>query len=294
MQERAQKWSRPMFVEDFPSEGGERDATKLGEIRVDGGLSIKVAQSGGISRITDLEERGGYRAKFPNGGAGVDAISINTGGGLVGGDNVTVAIDVGDGAAMTFATQSAERVYRALSAAVRTNVQLTLAPRASLHWLPQETILFNGAKLKRSIKADMAKDATLLLSEAVVFGREAMGEDVHNGAFHDRWIVMRDGTPAYVEAVAFEGDLHTQMQQRAVGAAARAAATVVFIAPDAEERRDAAREALVDARGRAAVSAWNGMLVGRFLAPSAAALRKDLTALLTCLSRAPLPRVWNC
>lgn len=285
-----------MFVEDYPSEGGARelDRALLRDIRVTGGLSIRVTADEGVSRLADLEERGGYRAKFPRLSNTLDAVSINTGGGLVGGDNVTFALDIGTRAAMSYATQSAERVYRALSEAARSRVHLTVGRQASLHWLPQETILFDGSKLKRTITADVASDATLLLCEAVVFGREAMGETVKSGSFHERWHINRDGQPAFIEAIALDGNLDAQLQRRAIGGGSRAAATVLYMAPDAEERRDSARDALAGARGRAAISAWNSMLVGRFLAPTAAALRQDLTALLSLLARAPMPRVWNC
>lgn len=285
-----------MFVDDCPSEGSERgsDAARLYGNRVRGGLSIAVEASDGVSRIADLEEQGGYRAKFPARDASVDAVSINTGGGLLGGDHVSFALSIGDGAAMSFATQSAERVYRALTDAARMTISLSLGRQASLTWLPQETILFNGAKLARTIDADVAADAALLMCEAVVFGREAMGENVTSGALHDRWVIRRDGVPAFVEAVAIEGDIHAQLQEGAVGAGARAAATVLYVAPDADSRRDAVRAVLADPAGRAAVSAWNDILVARFLAPSAAVLRKDLSRALTCLMRKPMPRVWNC
>ncbi len=285
-----------MYVDDYPSEGGERagDEARIGDIRVRGGLSIHVAATDGVSRLVDLHERGGYRAKFPAHGASVDAVSINTGGGLVGGDHVSFALTVGDNAAMSFVTQSAERVYRALSDAVRTTVKLSVGSKASLDWLPQETILFDGARLARTIDADVAADAALLLCEAVVFGREAMGETIINGSFRDRWTIRRGGVPVYAEAITVEDGIHAKLQSRAVAAGARAAATVVLLAPDAEDRRDAAREALSDPIGRAAISAWNGMLVARFLAPNAAILRKDLARLLTHLTRKPMPRVWNC
>lgn len=285
-----------MYVDDCPSEGGERagDEARIGDIRVRGGLSIHIAAADGVSRITDLEERGGYRAKFPAHDACVDAVSINTGGGLVGGDHVSFALTVGENAAMSFVTQSAERVYRALTDAVRTTVKLSVGSKASLDWLPQETILFDGAKLSRTIEADVASDASLLLCEAVVFGREAMGENITTGSFRDRWTIRRDGDPVYAEAIAIEGGIHEKLQSRAVAAGARAAATVVLLSPDAEDRRDAAREALGEPIGRAALSAWNGMLVARFLAPNAAILRKDLARLLTHLTRKPMPRVWNC
>ena len=160
-------------------------------------------------------------------------------------------------------------------------------------WIPQETILYSGAKLTRRIAADMAADATLLVVEPVVFGRAAHGEEVRSGEFRDRWRVHRAGHLVYADEARLGGDMHATLQAKAVGHGARAAATVLFIAPDVEARRDAARAALGEPHGRAAVSAWNGMLVARFLALDSAALRRDIVALTENLMRRPMPRVWG-
>lgn len=285
-----------MFVEDYPYDrgAGESEQARLGALRVRGGFSLGVAAVAGKSRLADLDERGGYRVKLPMTDHGLEAIVINTGGGLVGGDEISFSVSIGSGAGATVATQSAERVYRAMAGASRTEVRLTVAANAALTWLPQETILYDGARLRRRIDADMAGSASLLMVEAVVFGREAMGEAITSGAFRDRWTIRRDGVPVFVEAVSLEGDMQALLQRRALGAGARAAGTVLLVAPDAEARRDGARARLDRAGGRAAVSAWNGMLVGRLLAASAAQLRRDLVALVTYLSGRPMPRVWNC
>jgi urease accessory protein len=245
--------------------------------------------------ITDLEERGGYRAKFPRGDIGAEAVLINTGGGMLGGDRYRFAVQVSAGASATVASQSAERVYRALGASVtQTDVALEVGSGASLAWLPQETILFNGARLSRRISVEMTADASLLLCEAIVLGRAAMGETITAGTLHDRWSVHRAGRLVFAEANGMRGDLHAQLARTSIANGGRAIATLLFIAPDAEDRRDGARAALGLPQGRAALSAWNGMLVARFLAPDGAALRADLVRVVTSLSRRPMPRVWNC
>lgn len=282
-----------MSVVVSPSEASS-DASRLARLRATGGVSLAFGVSGGDTRLVDLEERGGYRAKFPRGEIGAEAVFINTGGGMLGGDRYRFDVAIGDGAAATVASQSAERVYRALDAPTETVVTLRVGKGGSLAWLPQETILFDGARLSRRIDVDLAPTATLLMAEAVVFGRGAMGERVRDGSLRDRWSVHRDGVIVFAEAASLSNDVDQQMDRAAVGGGARVMATLVYVAPDAEERRDGVRDALGTLRGRAAISAWNGLLTTRFLAPDLASLRGDLVRVATCLARRPMPRVWNC
>ena len=275
----------------------DRDAdasARLAGIRATSGVSLGFAATAdGVTRLAHLEESGGFRAKFPQPEHGVEAVTINTGGGMLGGDTYGFKIDVGPGATALIASQSAERIYRTLGPAATVDVSLRAAPGATLYWTPQETILFSGAKLSRRLDADIATDATLLIVEAFVFGRAAMGEDINIGALSDHWRIRRCGTLVFADAVRISGDIHSALQSRAIGAGARASATVLYLAPDAEERRDAARDALGEPAGRAALSAWNGMLVGRFLAPDSATLRADIICLTEHLMRRPMSRVWG-
>jgi urease accessory protein len=266
----------------------------LAAIRVRGGVNVAFAARDGTTVLADLEERGGYRAKLPRGGIGTEAVLVNTGGGILGGDDVRFDVAVGPGADATLTTQSAERVYRTLADASRASVHLAVAGGARLAWLPQETILFDGSRMERRIEADVAADGTLLLAEAVVFGRAAMGESVRRGGFRDHWRVRRSGHLVFAEAAAIAGDVQALLQRPALGDGARAMASLLYLAPDAEDRRDEARAALLEASTRAAVSAWNGLLCARFLAHDAAALRRDLVRLVRCLARRAMPRVWNC
>jgi urease accessory protein len=280
-----------MFVADSQSE----PRSPLAALRASAGLSLALARRGAATAVADLEERGGYRVKFPKGDIGTEAVFVNTGGGMVGGDRYRFDVLIGPGASATVASQSAERVYRSLDAtAAKTSVTLRLDAEASLAWLPQETILFNGARLKRRIDVDMTCDASLLLCEAVIFGRAAMGEIMATGSLFDRWSVRRDGGLIFAEAVALEGDIQATLAHAAGGHGARALATLLYVAPAAEERCAAAREALGLPCARAAMSAWNGMMTARFLAPDSASLKADIVRVVTSLLRRPMPRVWNC
>ncbi len=284
-----------MSVAASRSENQNRDAAvALKSVRSRGGVSIAFKQTDAITtRLSDLHEYGGFRAKLPCTHGLTEAVLINTGGGLLGGDHAQFTVAVTDNAAAQITTQSAERVYRSLGPDCRIDIALSVARGARLHWLPQETILFNQARLARTITANIAADATLLIVEATVFGRAAMDETVTAGSLRDVWRISRAGTLAYADTVKIDGDIQAALNRPALGAGATAMATVVYLAPDAHDRLAGARAAIAEPAGRAAVSAWNGQLVGRLLAPSAEALKTDLARLAAHLSGFALPRVWG-
>jgi urease accessory protein len=256
-------------------------------------LAFAAAADTGVTRLAHLEEYGGFRAKFPRPEHGCEAVTINTGGGMLGGDHYCIDVTVNARASALVASQSAERVYRALDTPARVDVALRVDAAATLHWVPQETILYSSARLSRRIEAEIAADATLLMTETMVFGRQAHGEDVRAGTLRDHWRIYRAGELIYADAVRLDGDMHAALQQKAVGDGARASAVVLYVAPDAQDRRDAARDILGVPAGRAAMSAWNGMLAARFLAPDGATLRADIYRLTEHLMRRPMPRVWG-
>jgi urease accessory protein len=284
-----------MSVAALRSEDQNRDAARaLSGVRSRGGVSIAFKQADdGITRLSDLHEFGGFRAKLPRTHGLTEAVLINTGGGLLGGDSARFDMSVAESAAAQVTTQSAERVYRSLGPDCRVDIALSVAPGARLHWLQQETILFNEARLARAITADVAADATLLLVEATVFGRAAMAESVVAGSLNDVWRISRGGTLVYADTVRLEGDMQAAMGRAALGAGAAAMATILYVSPDAADRLEGARATIAQPTGRAAVSAWNGQLVGRLLAPSAEALKSDLARLAAHLSGFALPRVWG-
>ncbi len=247
----------------------------------------------GRTRLADLHQSGCAKMLLPKThGTIPEAVIVNTSGGITGGDRLDYAAAVEAGASGVVTTQAAERVYRAASGTGRIDTRLTVAPRASLAWLPQETILFDGGRLARRLDVDMAADASLLLLETVVLGRAAMGETVETAEITDQWRVRRDGRLVLAEALRLTPPFSATTTGPASLGAARAFATLALVAPDAEDRLDEARRLLADT-STAAASAWNGLLVCRFLSPDARALRSILIRFLTEFRRHPLPRVWQ-
>ncbi|KPH80595.1 urease accessory protein UreD [Bosea vaviloviae] len=266
-------------------------------VRAAGGVRLRFGRVGAQTHRLDVAESGGYRARFPTTfDATSEAVLINTGGGMAGGDAMRVGIDVGPGSDAIVTTQAAEKIYRSQGANTRIETTLSVAAAASLAWLPQESILFSGARLARSLTIDLAADASLVASEAVFFGRSAMGETMLRGALRDRWRIRRDGRLVFADDLRLEGAIAETLARQAVGAGACAAATIIVAGPDLQDKLKQAR-ACGDEASAGTVEIGAGivadLLVIRLLSPDAQALRRVLVTLLGHLTGRALPRTWS-
>jgi urease accessory protein len=266
-------------------------------VRAAGGVRLRFGRVGSQTHRLDVAESGGYRARFPTTfDATSEAVLINTGGGMAGGDAMAVEIELGPGSDAIVTTQAAEKIYRSQGADTRIDTRLSVASGASLAWLPQETILFSGARLARHLALDLAPDARLVACESVFFGRSAMGETMQRGALRDRWRIRRDGKLVFAEDVRLEGAIAERLARPAIGAGARAAATIVAAGPDLAERLEQIR-ALAAGELQGAVEIGAGivsdLLLIRLLSPDAQALRRVLVTLLRHLTGRALPRTWS-
>jgi urease accessory protein len=257
--------------------------------RARGRIAFAAALTRGTTRAARVAEEGSLRVRFPGARARtLDAVIINTAGGVAGGDRFDVAIDVEEGARLAATTAAAEKVYRTLGPAAEIDLRLTVSAGGTLSWLPQETILFDRARRCRSIDVEVGEGGRLVLAEAIVFGRTAMGEVVEQGGLFDRWRVRHGGILCFAETVRLEGAIADTLRHRAVAGGGVAVATVLMV-PGDEAKLAAVRAAQV--RSEVAASAWNGVAVVRIVAQDAMWLRTDLTAVLTALG-VPLPRLW--
>lgn len=293
-----------MFDVTSPSEGAPSAepaaAARAALQRARGEARVAVARVDGRSRLADLRQSGAAKCLLPKitDSDAPEAVLLNTAGGITGGDRFDYACRAEAGAALTATTQAAERVYRAAADDGRMNVRLDLAAGARLHWLPQETILFDGGRLRRRLEVDMAADAELIALETILFGRRAMGERVTDGFLSDQWRVRRAGRLIFAEALRVAGPIADTLARSGVAQGGTAVATLLLVASDAEDRLEKARADVAAAlEGRdgveAALSAWNGLMTARFAAPYGAPLRAALIDFLTALRGAAPPRVWR-
>jgi urease accessory protein len=283
-----------------PAGGGSdvlADASVQDEIfagnRAVGRIALTVAASDRVSRRSRVHEAGSLRVRFPNGASNetLDAVIVNTAGGMAGGDRFGIDVAVDAGARLTVTTAAAEKVYRSHGPDTELDLRLEVGADAALAWLPQETILFDRVRLRRTIEVKLDPAARLVLAEAIMFGRAAMGETVRDGHVLDRWRVRVGNALAFAETVRLDDAVAARLAANAVAADGVAIATVLKF--PADEAAVAAVRVIADtAAGEVGVSAWNGLVVARLVARDGTSLRRDLARVVTALGERQLPRLW--
>lgn len=265
--------------------------------RAEGCLGIAAKQGRAGSVIARLAQAGALKAVFPRcAGPALAATIVNTAGGITGGDRFDTNVEAGAGSSLSVTTQTAERIYRAQPGEIAmVRNRASVGSGGHLFWWPQETILFDGAALRRDLRIDLARDARLLMVEPLVFGRAAMGETLTDIRFRDRIEITRDGAPLFVDAVRLTGNAATHLARPAVAGGAGAMASLVVVAPEAEAHLPALRSLTAETRGcrGGATLVRDDVLVVRMLATDSYALRQALVPALNRLADDTLPRSWT-
>jgi urease accessory protein len=260
--------------------------------RARGTVTFDVHQLDGVTRRRRLHESGSLRVRFPSPEAeGLSAVFVNTAGGVAGGDRFDIDIATGEGSRLAVTTAAAEKIYRAQGPAARLNIALKAEAGSHLSWLPQETILFDRARVSRRFDIDLAESASLLLCEIVVFGRAAMGERMLHGEFVERWRLRRAGRLVFAENIRLDGDIGAKLASPAIAKGGAAIGTALIV-PGDEALAERIRELSESFGSEVGISAWNGFAMARFCAQDAARLRADMMAVLGRASGSALPRLW--
>ena len=252
------------------------------------------ARAGARTEPSRLFETGGLRWRFPRSTAPCEAVIVNTGGGVAAGDSYEITLTLEDGAAVEATTAAAEKIYRSDGPSARIATALTLGPGARLAWLPQETILFDRARLDRTLTIDMAADANLVAVETLVFGRLAMGETRIEASLRDSWRLTRAGRLVFADATRLD-HAGASLDRTACGSGARAVAILLAAAPDIEARLPELRAALETREPdvEAGASAFDGLIVCRLISASPSRLRVTAIAAIVALSGRQPPRLWR-
>ncbi len=267
-------------------------AATLAQPRARGAVILSAKRLGRRSALDDLRQSGAMKALFPAPRSGaVQTVLINTAGGITGGDIFTVSATAGEDAALSITTQAAERVYQSQPGEMaRVTNRLAVRKGARIHWLPQETILFEKCALRRKMHVDLDAGASLLLAEPLVFGRAAMGETLRHVRFDDRIDIRRAGRPLFLDAMTLQGDVTGHLALPHIAANAGAMALIVYVAADAGARLGPLRALLPQTGGASLIG--DDMIVARILAEDSFELRKSLVPALVHLSYNDLPRSW--
>ncbi|MEP3347956.1 MAG: urease accessory protein UreD [Litoreibacter sp.] len=253
-------------------------------------LSVKPGVRGTV--LDGLRQSGSLRCLFPRPKSqALEAVLVNTAGGITGGDTFNISASVASGCELVMTTQASERAYRAQpTESGRMQTDLQVSDDAQLNWMPQETILFNGSSLDRSLNVDLAPDAKALILEPLAFGRLAMKEQLTDIRLHDRITIRRDGQPLFMDATRFAGDMAAHLDRPHIAGGARAMAIMIYTAPDAEGQLPQLRAMLPPQAGASVIG--DDLLVLRILAQDSHELRLSLIPILNHLTHNQLPRCW--
>ena len=225
---------------------------------------------------------------------------INTSGGIAGGDRLDTAVTVLAGAHIRLTSQAAERIYRALDRPSRISTTLVAANSAKLSWCPQETIVFDGARMKRETHIAVSSGAELLALEWIVLGRAAHGETVVRGEVIDSWRVEKDGKLVWADCLRITDDVFPHIGRNALLADRSAVATLVYFGTDLEKRLECLRDWAASLTCQAAATMVGGLIIVRFAAPAASTLRAGLRTVLQQFDHAfgpgpfRVPKMWSC
>ena len=256
-------------------------------------LGVVAAPEG--ARLKHLYQAAPSRILFPDTDPGDPTLGafVNVAGGLAGGDRIELSLRLEEGARFTATTPAAEKVYRSLGPATEIRTEIAVAACAACEWLPQETILFDGAHLRRRIDITLDPEARLLAAEMLVLGRAAHGETYRRGAVLDAWRVRRGGRLVWADALRLDDPVAAGEGRFALNGA-NAVATLLLAAPDAAAQRERAREL----SGGGASLVAPGLLLMRWLG-EAGVVRAALCDALPVLRAAALghparlPRLWR-
>jgi urease accessory protein len=273
--------------------------------RADGACRLRFCDGAqGATALADLYQRAPCRVLFPQADAGepLQAVLLTTSGGLTGGDRTATSVELGPRARATITMQAAERIYRARDAGceVSASIDLKVGDHAWGEWLAQETILYDGARLRRTFDADVARSGRLLALESVVFGRTAMNERFDTGMLHDAWQIRRAGRLVWADAIHLAGDIRRLRSEPFGFGTNTACATLLYVGEDAAGHLEGVRKMFNGRRTAGAATVLDGVLIARVLAERADELRTVLTGLAAAVRNAAggwparMPRVWHC
>ena len=245
------------------------------------------------TRLKNLRQEGSYRASFPrHSKSNIETVIINTAGGVTSGDKFTTTITAHESSQISITTQAAERIYRARDTLVgEIQTSLCLQKNAQLYWLPQETILFDGARLKRRLDVDLHSSAKFLMVEPLVFGREASGEKLLSGMLDDRVSISSTGQPIYIDRIKLKDNITDQLMRPALANNSHAVVSIVLVKPNAKLLLEPVRALLPQKAGASLLN--DNILVVRMLAQDSYEMRTATFPILTLLTHNTVPKNWR-
>jgi urease accessory protein len=265
-------------------------------LRGEGVLRLQFKRRADATVLGRLYQSGCLKARLfkPEPHHCTEAVLLNTSGGIVGGDRLSLDIQWGPATYAAVTTPACEKLYRAAACAATVRTNLDVEEGASAEWLPQETIVFDRAMVQRDLQVRLAIGATFTGLESIVLGRAEMGETVQNVWLRDGWRIWRGDRLIYADVFNLQGDVGQTLARAPTLQGQTAFANLLHIGPRAESELHNIRASLEGTGCISGASAWNGMLSVRFVAPDSAILRQGVARALNIIrGTLALPRVWQ-
>jgi len=269
--------------------------------RADGCGRVVLSGSEKGVRIVDVFQRSPVRIMFPRVGSAIEeAVLVNTGGGIAGGDRLEFGVTALANASIAVTTQAVEKVYRALNEPARIATKLQACEAAKLAWLPQETIVFNWGRLSRETEVELSSGAELLALEWLVLGRAAHGEEMVGGHITDSWRVKKDGRLIWADCFRVTDEVFPHVHRKALLSNCKAVATLIYFGPHLDARLEYLRAIAAPLECHCAATSVAGLIIVRFAAKASYDLRLALRNFLHQFSQElrpgpfRVPKMWLC
>jgi urease accessory protein len=270
--------------------------------RAEGSCRIVLGGSEKGTRIMDVYQKSPIRVLFPrtSGSRVEEAVLVNTSGGVAGGDRLETNVTAMEDASIAVTTQAAEKVYRALKESAHILTTLKTRDTAKLAWLPQETIVFNRARVSRETHLEVTSGTELLALEWLVLGRAAHGEKLSAGTITDRWRVVKDGRLVWADSFRITDEVVPHLCRKALLSGCTAVATLVYFGTELGANLKLVRDLASPLECHCAATMVGGLVVARFAARTSndlsTALRNVLQQFGNRLAQGPfhVPRMWSC
>lgn len=249
------------------------------------------------------EHRGPLRiqkALYPEGPSVCHAVVIHPPGGIVGGDRLSLDIELGAHAHALITTPGATKWYKTTGASATQQVQIRLAAHAAIEWLPQENIIFNLARAVSGMRIDLDENSIFLGWETLCFGRTASGEAFAEGRFHQRWRIHQKDAWLWNEAGEVNGGGALMAAPAGLNGQPVCATLIAAGRPVSATLLKQARAVLdgMPCAARVAATRLPQVFVARYSGPSTEEARSAFVALWSVLRpeligiAAQAPRLW--
>jgi len=270
--------------------------------RAEGSCRLVVGGSERGTRIMDVYQKSPIRILFPrtSGSRVEEAVLVNTSGGVAGGDRLQTDVMAIEDASIAVTTQAAEKVYRAINESAHITTTLRACDAAKLAWLPQETIVFNRARVCRRTQIEVSSGSELLALEWLVLGRGAHGETISAGNIMESWRVRKDGRLVWADSFRATDEVFSHLSRKALLSDCTALATLLYFGPGPEECLQVIRDFASSLECQCAATLVGGLIVVRFAAKVSCGLRAALRNVLQQFGNriAPgpfrVPKMWSC